>query len=51
MRNSDTGLFPVLEAILKAAEGPMDCQSLFDFPEVREHAASVNRVSDYLGNL
>lgn len=51
MRNSDSGLFPVLEAILKAADGPMDCQSLYDRPEVREHAASVNRVSDYLGNL
>lgn len=51
MRNSDTGLFPVLEAVLKAATSPMDCQSLYDIPEVREHAVSVNRVSDYLGNL
>lgn len=51
MRNSDTGLFPVLEAILKAADGPMDCQTMFDNPEVRKYAASVSRVSDYLGNL
>lgn len=51
MRNSDDGLFPVLEAALKAANGPMDCNMLFDLPEVKKHAASVNRVSDYLGNL
>lgn len=51
MRHNPDGLFPVLEAVLKAADEPMDCQSLFDMPEVRKHAASVNRVSDYLGGL
>lgn len=51
MRNSESGLFPALEAVLKASNKPMDCQALYDVPSVREHAASVNRVSDYLGGL
>ena len=51
MRYNPDGLFPILEAAIKAASEPLDCQALFDMPEVREHAASVNRVSDYLGGL
>jgi len=51
MRYNPDGLFPVLEAALKAASHPLDCQALYDMPAVREHAASVNRVSDYLGGL
>lgn len=51
MRNNESGLFPALEAALKAASEPMDCHALFDMPSVREHAASASRVSDYLGGL
>jgi hypothetical protein len=51
MRHNETGLFPALEAALKAASEPLDCQALFELPEVRKHAASANRVSDYLGGL
>ena len=51
MQHNPNGLFPVLEKILKAAGAPMDCQSLYDIPEVQRYAASVNRVSDYLGGL
>jgi hypothetical protein len=51
MRTNEDGLFPVLESILKKSEDPLDCQTLYDMAEVREHAASVNRVSDYLGGL
>lgn len=51
MRQNETGLFPALEAALKAASEPLDCQTLFDMPEIRQHAASANRVSDYLGGL
>ncbi|MDP2371895.1 hypothetical protein [Rhodoferax sp.] len=51
MRYSEDGLFPALETALKAASVPMDCQTLFDQPEIRKRAASVNRVSDYLGGL
>ncbi len=51
MRTNEDGLFPALEAALKAAKEPMDCQTLYDMPQIREHAASVNRVSDYLGGL
>lgn len=51
MRNNESGLFPALEAALKAASEPLDAQAFFDMPSVREHAASASRVSDYLGNL
>ena len=51
MRSNEDGLFPALEAALKAANRPLDCQELFDMPSIREHAASANRVSDYLGGL
>ena len=51
MRNNETGLFPALEAALRAASQPLDCQALFDMPAIKEHAASVTRVSDYLGGL
>ena len=51
MRNNESGLFPALEAALKAASEPLDCHALFNLPEVREHAASAARVSDYLGGL
>lgn len=51
MRNTETGLFPALEAALKEATEPLDCQALYDMPSIKEHAASVNRVSDYLGGL
>lgn len=51
MRNNETGLFPALEAALRAASEPLDCQTLFDMPSIKEHAASANRVSDYLGGL
>lgn len=44
-------LFPALERALQTAAAPMDCTQLFDLPEVRKNAASVARVSDYLGNL
>lgn len=45
------GLYGALENALKQADEALDCASLFDIPEVREHATSVNRVSDYLGNM
>lgn len=51
MRSTETGLFPALEAALKAASEPLDAQALYDKPEIKEFAASVNRVSDYLGGL
>lgn len=51
MRSTETGLFPALEAALKAASEPLDAQALYDMSSVKEYAASVNRVSDYLGGL
>ena len=51
MAISESGLFPALERTLQAATAPLDCNQLYDLPEIKTHAASVNRVSDYLGNL
>ena len=51
MRYNEKGLFPALEAVLKKSKHPMDAHMLYEKPEIREHAASVNRVSDYLGNM
>jgi hypothetical protein len=51
MQHNPEGLFPVLEAALKAASQPLTAQDLYDNPAVNAYAASVNRVSDYLGNL
>ena len=45
------GLYGALESVLKAAKEPMDCHALFEMHEVREYAETVNRVSDYLGNM
>lgn len=47
----EAGLYEALEAELKKAKEPLDCIDLFDKPSVRRHAATANRVSDYLGNL
>jgi hypothetical protein len=51
MRHSEKGLFNALEKILRQTGKPMDCNELFDITEVREYAATANRVSDYLGGL
>lgn len=51
MRHTDTGLYNVIEKILREKGVAMDCVELFSFPEVKVHADSVNRVSDYLGGL
>lgn len=47
----DEGLFGALEKELKKAKEPLDCATLFDRSSVRQHATTVNRVSDYLGNM
>jgi hypothetical protein len=51
MPRSEQGLFQALEQELKHSKEPMDCHTLFDKPSVRQHAQTVNRVSDYLGGL
>ena len=48
---NESGLFAALESALRNADEPLDCVQLFDLPIIREHAKTVNRVSDYLGNL
>lgn len=53
MIRNEAGLFPVLMKVLDEYDenDPQTCVELFDRPEVREHAESANRVSDYLGGL
>ena len=51
MRYSEDGLYKVLEKYLREAGEALDCNQLFDIPEVKDYAASANRVSDYLGNM
>jgi len=45
------GLYEALEAALKQSDEALDCNALFDMPSIRAHARTVNRVSDYLGNM
>lgn len=47
----EDGLFGALEAELKKATEPLDCNALFERASIRAHAATANRVSDYLGNM
>jgi hypothetical protein len=51
MKETDTGLFPALELALRSATKPLDCHDLYEMPSIKSKAASVNRVSDYLGSL
>lgn len=51
MRFSENGLFQALEKVLRETGEAMDCNQLYDMDSIREHAASPNRVSDYLGGL
>ena len=41
MRNTDNGLFQALEMALQATTTPLDCQQLYEMPEIKRHAASV----------
>ena len=51
MTKFEDRLFPALEQALQTSLTPLDCTQLYAMPEIRKHALSVNRVSDYLGNL
>lgn len=51
MAKFEDKLFPALEQALQTSLTPLDCTQLYAMPEIRKHAASPSRVSDYLGNL
>lgn len=51
MSRTESGLYKAIEAELKKSSEPMDCTTLFEKSSIRQHAASVSRVSDYLGNM
>lgn len=45
------GLYGALEEVLKKSKEPLSCAELFEVDAIRKHASTVNRVSDYLGNM
>lgn len=51
MPRTEEGLYQALEAELKKSAQPLDCVALYEKATIRAHAATVNRVSDYLGNM
>lgn len=48
---TEKGLYDALETALKKAKEPQTCGNLFERPEISMHAATANRVSDYLGHM
>ena len=44
-------LYKAIQTRLEQAQQPLSCYDLFEVPAVKEHAPSLNRVSDYLGNM
>ena len=51
MNKPRSGIYGVLEELLKASKEPLTCNDLFDDPNVRKYATTPNRVSDYLGHM
>ena len=48
---TETGLYELLEALLKESKEPRTCVELWDNQSVRDIAGASTRVSDYLGHL
>lgn len=46
---SDAEIYKVLEQHLRAAKEPQTCVALWEHTDVREHAKSADKVSDFLG--
>ena len=52
MRVTEEGLYGALVDVLRATKEPLTCVAIYEAHEnVREFAATPNRVSDYLGGL
>jgi len=50
--SNNPGIYAVLERLLRATkDDPLTCVDLFDDPEVKRHADSANRVSDYVAHM
>lgn len=47
----DSGVYSEIEKLLKQSSTPMTCVDLFDHQQIRNHASTPNRVSDYLGHM
>ena len=46
---SDAPIYGVIEQYLKDSDGPLTCNALWDFADVKANAASADKVSDFLG--
>lgn len=51
MSKTESKLYELLEKLLREADRPMTCVELYERQDVKDLAASPNRVSDYLGGL
>lgn len=51
MNKPRSGIYGILEELLKATTEPLTCNDLFENQEVRKYAKDPNRVSDYLGHM
>jgi hypothetical protein len=48
---SAAGIYTILEKLLRETKEPLTCVQLFDSGQVRQHAESADKVSDYLGHM
>lgn len=48
---TERSLYDAIEGVLKESKQPVTANQLWDMAEIKRHAATANRVSDYLGNL
>lgn len=46
---SDAEIYRIIEAHIKASSEPLTCVALWEHNDVREHARSPEKVSDFLG--
>lgn len=51
MNKPRSGIYGILEELLKATKEPLTCNDLFENEGVRRYAKNPNRVSDYLGHM
>lgn len=49
--NQAPGVYAVLEKLLRETKEPLTAADLFDNPDVKKYASTVNRVSDYVAHM
>jgi hypothetical protein len=46
---SDAEIYKILERHLKSSKEPLTCTALWDHADIKQHARSAEKVSDFLG--